>query len=273
MSKADEFEAKIRSSLDKHLGLKLAILFGSRVNGVANAMSDVDLLVEGEFSEAKLIMDLAEALNIPVEKIDLVRVKQLPIKVLARVLGCGVVVLCRDPKLLVEITEKVAVSFPEVMDSYSLNVKYSLDPEDKVDEVRLLALLNNVIDRSKFLKKLLNKHGIEDFKMDEVLDSALRWSIYEIAQSMIDVCALAASNLKLGLAESYKDYVVALVKGNVMGEELGSSLIELVSLRNKLAHRYIHVETEELFGGAMRLLDEIVPAFREWVYTTIKKFR
>lgn len=202
ISKADEFTTKVRSTLEKHLGLKLVVLFGSYVNGTANAISDIDLLVEGEFNEAKLLVDLAEALDIPVERIDLVRVKRLQIKVLARALSHGVVILCREPELLAGIVEKVAVKYPEVMDSYRLNVNYSLDPEDKVDEVRLLDLLNNAINRCKLLKKLLNEHGVEDFKKDEVLDSALRWPIYEVIQSMTDACAVLAANLKLGLAES-----------------------------------------------------------------------
>jgi len=272
-SKIDEFTTKVRSSLERCSGLKLAMLFGSYLDGTANAMSDLDLLVEGEFSEAKLLMDLAGALNIPVEKIDLLKVKHLPIKVLARALSRGEVVLCRDPKLLAGIVEKVAVEYPEAMDSYRLNVNYSLDPEDKVDEVRLLDLLNNAINRSRLLKRLLNEHGVEDFKKNEVLDSALRWPIYEIIQSMIDACAVLATNLKLGLAESYKDYVVALIKGNIMGEELGTNLTELISLRNRLAHRYRYVETEELINSAGKLVNEILPAFRKWIYATIKRHR
>ena len=270
-SKIDELIAKVRSCLEKYSGLRLAMLFGSYLDGTANSMSDLDLLVEGEFSEAKLLMDLAETLNIPVERIDLVWGKHLPIKVLGRAISRGEVVLCRDPELLAGIIEKVALEYPEAMDSYRLNINYSLNPEDEVDEVRLLDLLSNAISRSKLLKRLLNEHSVEDFKKNEVLDSALRWPIYEIIQSMIDACAVLAANLKLGLAESYKDYVVALIKGNIMSEELGTGLIELISLRNRLAHRYRYVETEELINSASRLLDEILPAFREWIYAAVKR--
>jgi uncharacterized protein YutE (UPF0331/DUF86 family)/predicted nucleotidyltransferase len=270
--KADELKVKIRNIVENYLGLKLVVLFGSYVDGTESTLSDVDLLVEGEFSETKLLMDLAEALNTPVERIDLLRIEHLPIKVLARALSRGIIVLCREPKLLEKIVGEVALEYPEVMYSYRLNVEYSLDPEDRVDEIRLLDLLNNAVNRSKLLNRLLNEHSVEDFKKDEVLDSALRWLLYEIIQSMVDACTLLAASLKLGLAESYKDYIVALIKGGVMGEELGASLIELVSLRNRLAHRYRYIEIEELLHSVRRLVDEVLPTFRKWMYTTIEKY-
>jgi|GEM_PF-6832752 len=270
--KADELKVKIRNIVENYLGLKLVVLFGSHVDGTESTLSDVDLLVEGEFSETKLLMDLAEALNTPVERIDLLRIEHLPIKVLARALSRGIIVLCREPKLLEKIVGEVALEYPEVMYSYRLNVEYSLDPDDRVDEIRLLDLLNNAVNRSKLLNRLLNEHSVEDFKKDEVLDSALRWLLYEIIQSMVDACTLLAASLKLGLAESYKDYIVALIKGGVMGEELGASLIELVSLRNRLAHRYRYIEIEELLHSVRRLVDEVLPTFRKWMYTTIEKY-
>jgi len=270
--KADELKVKIRSIVEKYLGLKLVVLFGSHVDGTESTLSDVDLLVEGEFSEAKLLMDLAEALNMPVERIDLLRVEHTPIKVLARALSHGVIILCREPKLLEKIVGEVALEYPEVIYSYRLNIEYSLDPEDRVDEIRLLDLLNNAVNRSKLLDRLLNEHSLEDFKKDEVLDSALRWLLYEIIQSMVDACTLLAASLKLGLAESYKDYIVALIKGGVMSEELGASLIELVSLRNRLAHRYRYIGIEELLHNVRRLVDEVLPTFRKWIYNTIRKY-
>jgi uncharacterized protein YutE (UPF0331/DUF86 family)/predicted nucleotidyltransferase len=270
--KADELKVKIRSIVEKYLGLKLVVLFGSHVDGTESTLSDVDLLVEGEFSEAKLLMDLAEALNMPVERIDLLRVEHTPIKVLARALSHGVIILCREPKLLEKIVGEVALEYPEVIYSYRLNIEYSLDPEDRVDEIRLLDLLNNAVNRSKLLDRLLNEHSLEDFKKDEVLDSALRWLLYEIIQSMVDACTLLAASLKLGLAESYKDYIVALIKGGVMSEELGASLIELVSLRNRPAHRYRYIGIEELLHNVRRLVDEVLPTFRKWIYNTIEKY-
>jgi uncharacterized protein YutE (UPF0331/DUF86 family)/predicted nucleotidyltransferase len=270
--KADELKVKIRSIVEKYLGLKLVVLFGSHVDGTESTLSDVDLLVEGEFSEAKLLMDLAEALNMPVERIDLLRVEHTPIKVLARALSHGVIILCREPKLLEKIVGEVALEYPEVIYSYRLNIEYSLDPEDRIDEIRLLDLLNNAVNRSKLLDRLLNEHSLEDFKKDEVLDSALRWLLYEIIQSMVDACTLLAASLKLSLAESYKDYIVALIKGGVMSEELGASLIELVSLRNRPAHRYRYIGIEELLHNVRRLVDEVLPTFRKWIYNTIEKY-
>jgi len=270
--KADELKVKIRNIVEKYLGLKLVVLFGSYVDGTESTLSDVDLLVEGEFSEAKLLMDLAEALNMPVERIDLLRVEHTPIKVLARALSHGIIILCREPKFLEKIVGEVALEYSEVIYSYRLNIEHSLDPEDRIDEIRLLDLLNNAVNRSKLLDRLLNEHSLEDFKKDEVLDSALRWLLYEIIQSMVDACTLLAASLKLSLAESYKDYIVALIKGGVMSEELGASLIELVSLRNRPAHRYRYIGIEELLHNVRRLVDEVLPTFRKWIYNTIEKY-
>ncbi|MBS7628349.1 hypothetical protein KEJ36_06090, partial [Candidatus Bathyarchaeota archaeon] len=61
--------------------------------------------------------------------------------------------------------------------------------------------------------------------------------------------------------------------GNLLDERLGVSLVGLISLRNRLvqAHRYRYVEVGKLIVGARKLVDDVFPIFREWVYALIKK--
>lgn len=269
--KIEDLTAKLRDVLTEY-SVDLAILFGSYVKGCASGMSDMDILVEGDFDEARLVMGISERLSLPAERVDLARAKQLPPKVLARVLNEGVTVLCRKPEVLARIAHSTAVEYPQVMELYRLSFKNAINPEVKLDTVRILDLLNSVVDRSKVLDGLLKGREVREFERDPVLDSSLRWLIYEIVQSMIDICAHLAVSLKMGVAESYGDYIVTLVKRNVMVEDLGLGLIDFVSLRNRLAHRYRYVTAGELVEGANRLLSGILPDFIDWVQRIIAEY-
>jgi predicted nucleotidyltransferase len=69
----------IREVLDRHPGLRLAILFGSVATGRATRDSDLDLAVAADHpldaeEKLNLIADLAEATGRPIDLIDLHRV-------------------------------------------------------------------------------------------------------------------------------------------------------------------------------------------------------
>ena len=245
--------------------VKLAILFGSHAHGEGGYLSDVDVLVDGSFSDSEVILEISRALNIPIEKVDLVRSNELPMKVLAKVLKEGLVILCRDVDHLNELIDRVVVNYIDAVESLHIDPKDLLNPNTGVDVARVIDLMNNILGKGKVLKELLSRYTLEDFERDFFLDPALRWLIYEIVQSMIDICAHAASRLRLATVEAYRDYIASLMDNRIMDRGLGLKLIEYISLGNRLAHRYRYVTTRELIESASKLGEELIPAFTNWV--------
>jgi len=77
-------------------GVRLAILFGSYARGEACTLSDIDLLVDSDYSISEPVYEVSRELNIPVDKADLMRLSETPAKVLVRALREGIVVVSRD---------------------------------------------------------------------------------------------------------------------------------------------------------------------------------
>ncbi len=262
---------KLRQIFEEEHKVEVAVLFGSFVRQEEVGLSDVDIAFEGPVVEAELLMRLSEFLNIPTERIDLLPLGRLPTKVLARALSEGIILTCKRPDLFNAIASKAAIEHPEVMELYRLNRDYLLDPKGAIDEIRVLDLLFNIAQRARTLKALVEARRPEEFDGDPILDSALRWLVYEVVQSMIDVCAHVATSLRLAIAESYRDYVVTLVKAGEMQRELGLVLEDYAMLRNRLAHRYGFVGTKELVERSRKLVDVLVRDFESWAREMIKK--
>jgi len=68
-------------------------------------LSDIDILVDGNVSESEFLYEISRELNIPVEKIDLVRVRDISLRVLVKALREGIVVICRGTTYLTRLIE------------------------------------------------------------------------------------------------------------------------------------------------------------------------
>ena len=117
-----------------------------------------------------------------------------------------------------------------------------------------------------YIEEFISKHAPEDVRENRMLDAALRWLIYESVQTLIDSCNHVVASLKLGIAETYKDSMMILADHRLMEEVLTRTIIDFISLRNRLVHRYRYVTSEELYEKAKELTESLTPKFRECIY-------
>jgi uncharacterized protein YutE (UPF0331/DUF86 family)/predicted nucleotidyltransferase len=259
----------LKEVLKRYPSISLAILFGSHARGQTSRFSDLDVLVEGEFDRDKLVDDIRKAIGKNVE-VDLLEVQSTPIKLLKDALNEGVILKCKDEERLRNITHKVAVEYPESWMECVLNRDRLLALDCELKRERVLSLFTNFVARCNWLKKFLNEHSREEVLTSEGLQYEVKWPMFEAIQSLIDMCAGIASDLKLGVAESYKDYVDKLVERKVMPNDLGYKLKDFISFRNRLVHLYLGVKVEEMLTKAEELT-ELMSMVREWVKKLIEK--
>ena len=87
--KREEIISRLERVL-KEFNIRLALLFGSYARGEESFLSDIDIPIDGDFDEGKLLYEISKELNIPVEKIDIVKLRDLSLKVLVRALREGI---------------------------------------------------------------------------------------------------------------------------------------------------------------------------------------
>lgn len=121
---------------------------------------------------------------------------------------------------------------------------------------RLQLLENNV----KELATLKNRYGLHDVKADKTKEWALRYGFLESVQIVIDISCHLVSKYNLGNPATYAECIELLRQFDYIDEALASKLAGMIGLRNILAHEYVTVEAEKLYG----LLDNIGD-FKEFI--------
>ncbi len=107
---------KLRKVFEKH-GVIIAYLFGSRAKGHSVSESDYDIAVLLEkqdtsiIDEIKLALDIAEALKIPVDKIDIVLLNKADPLLKYRVLKEGKIIYCRSEELRKKWERKTIIQY------------------------------------------------------------------------------------------------------------------------------------------------------------------
>ncbi|MFH1585350.1 MAG: DUF86 domain-containing protein [archaeon] len=86
----------------------------------------------------------------------------------------------------------------------------------------------------EFAIKGIEKHGI--YKLTE---SAI--------ESIIKICSMINSDLKLGIPSDEDDIIKNLVKNKIISKKIAEKIREMKGFRNILVHRYGKVNDEEAF--------------------------
>jgi len=104
-------------------------------------------------------------------------------------------------------------------------------------------------------------NNLEEFLAMDVLDrvkeNALRWLLYSISQSVLDVLASLIAELGLRKPGSYAELAKPLFKKGFVEELFVNNIARIARFRNRLAYAYRRLSLEELLEEAMWFRVEI----------------
>lgn len=258
---------RLKKALEGDENVLLAYLFGSRASGKASLISDFDLAVLLKDSSlqalSRLLSRVTEALGVSEDRIDILDLGRAPLHLKAKVLSEGVKIVDRgfEDVLRLEVNTKYPEIAPQI--DYLLR-KWVSDP-DSLDLRVIKDRLDYLAQLREHLETFFKRHKLGDLKEDFEAWYALKAMVQDSIQAMIDVCAHVFSSKNLGIATSCMDYIRKLAEKGYMDSSLAENLRLAITLRNRLVHRYLAVEVEELWGFVTKLVREIIPRFREWV--------
>jgi uncharacterized protein YutE (UPF0331/DUF86 family) len=78
--------------------------------------------------------------------------------------------------------------------------------------------------------------------------------VHVAVEAMLDVCRHIVSAKKLGIPETYKDFVKLLRDNSILPFKLAARIEEYVGLRNILVYRYMVIDHERLYEEAKKLV-------------------
>lgn len=251
-----------RKLSDDH-NVLLAYVFGSKVAAKAWRGSDVDvavLLKDNSWGEvSKLLDEVADALKVSVDKVDLVDLSKADDVLKSEVIKNGYKMVDRgfqEEKL----REKLYSTLPETMrllDSYLDN---SGNPIKRDILTRKLMALDEEVN---VLETHILSKPVEQIKEDPVAKRVLRDSLRVAIESALDVCKHIVASRRLGTVEDYKDFPLKLAEAGALSSELGDKLADYAKLRNIIVHRYVELDYALLYRKAEEFVKTIAPSFRE----------
>jgi hypothetical protein len=264
--------AKLREVLNRNENVLLAYLFGSRVGGTGSPVSDYDLAILPERNDLKsmgeIIFTISEALGVNEDLVDVLDLKRAPLDLKVRVLREGIRLVDRGYEdTLIREVNKV---YPEIRLEEIKALNWWLKNPEGIDVSLLKERLDYISELAEHVDKLLKRLKPEDLGRDIEAWYALKGMVQDIIQAMIDVCAHVSTAKRLGAVIAYREYVDKLMKAGGMESSLGDDLKLLITLRNRLIHRYLTVTPEELWQISFKLTSTITKKFREWVLSIIR---
>jgi len=240
----------------------LAYIFGSWVKAEAWSGSDVDVAVllrdNSWRSVSRLMGEVAEALKVSVDKVDLVDLSRADDVLKYSVVSDGYKIVDKgfyERELCERLYTKLfdAITF---LDSY---VKDSFNPlRVEVLGRKLMALDEEV----GVLKTYILSRTMAQVSEDPVAKRVLRDSLRVAIESAIDVCKHIVASMKLGVVREYKDFPLKLAEAGLMRRELAEELVDFAKVRNIIVHRYVELDYALLYGKAKELVESVAPALR-----------
>jgi len=98
---------------------------------------------------------------------------------------------------------------------------------------------------------LIKKHlpdTFEEFSNLGLVKDGIYKRLEFCIESVLDICAVINTDLKLGVPESDENILDNLIRNNIISDELGCSLKSMKGFRNILVHRYGRINDEMVFS-------------------------
>jgi len=136
-----------------------------------------------------------------------------------------------------------------------------------LDKERILAKLDELDGYLDELKQVVPVEFKEYQKIEKKrsCERLLQLSI----ESVIDVCKLFVSGLRLGLPREENDLFDKMRKKNLLSDEMNAALKEMRGFRNILVHEYAAVDDELVFRALKTKLEDF-RKFRREILCSLK---
>src|SRR3989344_4541695 len=115
-----------------------------------------------------------------------------------------------------------------------------------MDKKRILAKFDQLNESLERLDKI-KPSNFEDYKKSIKDKMACERLIQISIETILDVCNILVSELKLGLPSDEEDIFRKMETHNIISLQMKNKLINMKGLRNILVHRYGEVEDEIVF--------------------------
>ncbi len=124
----------------------------------------------------------------------------------------------------------------------------------KVDENKILSKIdqiNSYLEEIEEIKPVDIEEYINSIAKKRAIERLLQISI----ESVIDICYIIVSGLKLGVPSDEDILFEKLSEKKIISNKLANTLKEMKGLRNILVHKYAHVKDEKVFENLESLED------------------
>lgn len=250
----------------------LAYLFGSRAQGRGSPLSDYDVAVLLKGSSlrdmGRVLFAVAEALGVNEDQVDILDLSKAPISLKVKVLKEGARVLDRgyEGAFVQEVNER----FPELALQKAKEIRYWTNNPNGIDAGVIKERLDYLAKTGDFIKDFVERHPPAGLDQDPEAWHALKSMVQDAVQAIIDICSHLVGGLNLGAVSSYGEYVDKLTAAGYMSPSMGEKVKDVIVLRNRLIHRYLTAEPQELWEWAGKMASDTIPNFKKWTAETVK---
>jgi uncharacterized protein YutE (UPF0331/DUF86 family) len=138
-----------------------------------------------------------------------------------------------------------------------------------LDRDRILAKLDELDGYLAELRQIVPEsyaHYLESVEKRRACERLLQISV----ESVIDVCALLVSGLRLGLPAEEDDLIEKLEQAGIVSSEMAKALRTMKGFRNILVHEYGRIDNTIVYSMATRRLPDF-SSFRAEIGHTLRK--
>ena len=138
-----------------------------------------------------------------------------------------------------------------------------------MDKNRILAKLDEI---DKYIEELseVKPESFKEYQVSIKEKRACERLVQIAIESVLDICSIIVSDMKLGLPEDEDEVIKKLESNNVIKKELALVLSKMKGMRNILVHKYGEVEDELVFESISQELEDF-DKFKEEILRLIEK--
>lgn len=212
--------------------LRLLVVFGSVVEGVARKDSDVDVVIDASEKVIGLVYDELKR-EFKGREIHMVRACWLKPEALLNIAKKGIILVDRD--VLSRVALRISTEYFEFKE-VERGVVNSWLRKNPLDLHLIMTIVGQVDEDVDVLKKLANR--LSEVFANPVLRRAFERALHTSIEGMLDILRHIVSRITPGSFETYKELVSSAENLGIVSSVTAGMLRDLVDARHILIHRY-----------------------------------